>query len=158
MPYYSIPVIISLMDSRALDLNAVWLGVPLAELMENAGKAVARECRGFSNVAVFCGRGNNGGDGLVAARYLIDSGVKVTAFVLEGERTELNQNNLEKIPNNCKKTINNSNSFELDGFDLIVDALVGVGFEGEVREPLKGIIVKINECGAHKLSWLKQTR
>ncbi len=140
------------MDSRALDLNAAWVGVPGEELMENAGRAVAGECRGYKKIAVFCGRGNNGGDGLVAARYLIDSGADVTVYYLEGGRTELNSNNLEKIPNNLKKSINNSKDFSLDGFEVIVDALVGVGLKGEAREPLKGIIEKINSSDAKKVS------
>jgi hydroxyethylthiazole kinase-like uncharacterized protein yjeF len=141
-----------LMDSRALDLNAAALGVPVALLMENAGRAVAEECRGFSRIAVFAGCGNNGGDGLVAARHLMKWGVDVTVFVVEGSRSELNQNNLKKIPNNLKKSINNSKGFELEGFDLVVDALTGTGFKGEVRQPLAGIIEKINKSNAHKLS------
>ncbi|MBD3388596.1 MAG: NAD(P)H-hydrate dehydratase [Candidatus Altiarchaeales archaeon] len=140
------------MDSRALDLNAVWLGVPLERLMENAGAAVARECAGFKRIAIFCGRGNNGGDGLVAARILHEDGVDVTVFALEGDRTKLNQNNLGKIPDSLKKIIDNREDFELEGFDLIVDALVGVGLEGEAREPLKGVIEKMNESHAHKIS------
>ena len=140
------------MDSKALDINSAWLGVPVEELMENAGKAVADECMSYQRIAFVCGRGNNGGDGLAAARILINNGKDVTVYYLEGKRTKLNSNNLEKIPDNSKKSIDNSENLSLDGFDLVVDALVGVGLDGEVREPLKSIIEIINACGAHKLS------
>jgi ADP-dependent NAD(P)H-hydrate dehydratase / NAD(P)H-hydrate epimerase len=139
------------MDSRALDLNSAWWGVPIETLMENAGRAIAAECKGYYNVAVFCGRGNNGGDGLAAARHLLESGVNVTAFVLEGERTRLNELNLGRMPKNHVTLICCAQDFELKS-DLIVDALVGVGFEGEAREPLKGIIDKINESPLPKIS------
>ncbi|MFH1055267.1 MAG: NAD(P)H-hydrate dehydratase [Candidatus Altiarchaeota archaeon] len=140
------------MDSRALDLNAAWLGVPTETLMENAGKAVARHCGGFRNVAVFSGLGNNGGDGLVAARYLIESGVEVTVFVLDGKRSPLNGKNLERLPKKVVRFVKGSGEFDLDGFDLIVDALLGVGFKGELKEPLKGVMDRINDSDAHKLS------
>jgi len=141
-----------MVDPRALDLNAVWLGVPIETLMENAGKAVAAECAGFRRIAVFCGRGNNGGDGLVAARYLIEAGADVTVFVVAGDRSRLNQKNLDKIQNSFKKTVNSSKDFDLRGYDLVVDALLGTGFRGELEEPLKGIIAEINRSNAHKLS------
>src|SRR5256885_10261558 len=62
-------------EMRVLDRNAQHFGVPILELMENAGKAVADVARsefrvGGKNVLVLCGTGNNGGDGLVAARHL----------------------------------------------------------------------------------------
>ena len=63
------------MEMRVLDRNAQFAGISILDLMETAGKAVAEEARsGFAaagkRVLVVCGTGNNGGDGLVAARYL----------------------------------------------------------------------------------------
>ena len=59
---------------------------PYLRMMENAGTAAARELMarvpGLKAAAVFCGRGNNGGDGLVAARRLQDAGVEVIACLL----------------------------------------------------------------------------
>jgi ADP-dependent NAD(P)H-hydrate dehydratase / NAD(P)H-hydrate epimerase len=140
------------MDSRTLDLNAAWWGVPVEELMENAGRAVASHCRGFLDVAVVCGRGNNGGDGFVAARHLLESGVKVRVFALEGARTRLNRLNLDRLPAENVAIIRAAQEMNLEGFDLIVDALVGVGFRGKAAEPLPGIIAKINRSTAQKLS------
>jgi hydroxyethylthiazole kinase-like uncharacterized protein yjeF len=141
-------------DYRALEMNAGWLGVSTEELMENAGKAVAKECRGFRRIAVFCGTGNNGGDGLVAARYLNEAGVEVHVYTLEGDRTGLNEKNLKRLEGRLEVRLIKSadDAGDLSGFDLIVDALIGTGFRGELREPVKGIIELINECNAHKLS------
>src|SRR5256885_16646676 len=66
---------ISPAEMRVLDRNAQHFGVSILELMENAGKAVADAARSEfgatgKNVLVLCGTGNNGGDGLVAARHL----------------------------------------------------------------------------------------
>ena len=66
-------------EMRVLDRNAQHFGVPILELMENAGKAVADVARsefrvGGKNVLVLCGTGNNGGDGLGAARHLANEG------------------------------------------------------------------------------------
>src|SRR2546425_13368636 len=66
---------ISPAEMRVLDRNAQYFGVSILELMENAGKALADVARSEfgaagKNVLVLCGTGNNGGDGLVAARHL----------------------------------------------------------------------------------------
>ncbi len=140
------------MDSRAIDVNAAWLGVPTERLMENAGKAISQHCSGFHKIAVVCGGGNNGGDGLVAARYLLKNGADVDVFALEGNKTPLNQKNMERLDNAIVKKIKTADDFSLNGYDLIVDALVGVGVKGEIRQPLKGIIEKINSSDAHKIS------
>ncbi len=143
---------ISYMDPRIADLNSVWWGMPLTELMENAGERVASHCLGFDNVAIFCGRGNNGGDGLVAARHLLQMGFKVMVFALVGGRSRLNQTNLEKLDSNNVTFIKDCEGLDLSGFDLIVDGLVGTGIEGELRQPLSGIIDAINDIESHKLS------
>ncbi|MFH0862961.1 MAG: NAD(P)H-hydrate dehydratase [Candidatus Altiarchaeota archaeon] len=141
------------MDPRALDINAAWLGVSVESLMENAGRQVAEACRGYRSIAVFCGRGNNGGDGLVAARYLLESGAKARAYVLDGsDRSRLNLLNLGRLPEEAVEFIQSRRDFELKGCDLIVDALLGTGFRDKPKEPLKGIIEEMNESSAVKIS------
>ncbi|MFH1402882.1 MAG: NAD(P)H-hydrate dehydratase [Candidatus Altiarchaeota archaeon] len=142
------------MDYTALEMNAGWWGVSTEELMENAGRAVAGECSGFMRIAVFCGPGNNGGDGLVAARLLSEKGVRVVVYYVEGRKTVLNEKNLDRIPKEVEviRIRSGEDIGELKGFDLIIDALTGTGFKGELREPMRGIIERINEEDVEKLS------
>ena len=70
-------------------------GIPGLKLMENAGRGVAetvaRECGPPANkhILIFCGKGNNGGDGFVAARYLLNAGARVTVVLLASARSLL---------------------------------------------------------------------
>ena len=65
--------------TRISDINSAYLGIDTLQLVENAGSALAREIakRNFKKIAFFCGTGNNGGDGLVAARHLAGTGRKL---------------------------------------------------------------------------------
>ncbi|MBI3180084.1 MAG: bifunctional ADP-dependent NAD(P)H-hydrate dehydratase/NAD(P)H-hydrate epimerase, partial [Deltaproteobacteria bacterium] len=83
-------LVLSSLEMAELDRRTIEdLGVPARTLMEVAGRAVADYCAARlaagATVAVACGAGNNGGDGMVAARALAERGYRVTAFVF-GER------------------------------------------------------------------------
>jgi len=139
--------------------TAEQFGVPLAELMENAGRAVAGFClRRYSaaeRVTVLCGKGNNGGDGLVVARVLADAGVLVRVVLLgradevKGEAAQA----LRQMQEEASSPIPNEFSDEaalrgswgtLGDTDLIVDAVVGTGF----KPPLRGLAVVLRELVA----------
>lgn len=142
-------------EVKILDINSEYFGVSREELMENAGKAVVEAIKSCKprlkdlKIIVFCGLGNNGGDGFVAARYLLEEGADVRVFLAgdEGRIKSLEaRKNFERIKNKVKLI----REFE-DG-DIIVDALLGVGIKGEVREPIKSLIEKINSSKAFKVS------
>jgi len=146
--------------TKVIDINCAYLGISTLQLMENAGRATAQEAEKFNQIAIFCGNGNNGGDGLVAARHLSTRGKEVRVYILEGSRTATNKKNLEILKNlnsveievikdsdDCKRVKN-----ELKNFDLIIDALLGVGIKGELREPVKSLVAVINESRVFKLS------
>ncbi len=87
--------ILTAAQMAAVDRDSGERGVPVRVLMENAGAAVARFCeRQYGEliesglVVVLCGKGNNGGDGMVAARHLAASGARVRVVLL-GEAREL---------------------------------------------------------------------
>jgi len=135
---------------KVLDLNSEYLGVSTLTLMENAGFVVADEVtKNFDadkRIAILCGTGNNGGDGFVAARYLMDrSDVKV--FLVRPAsaiRSYISRVNLEKVEEiSCLYEGN-----DLSRFDIIIDAIYGTGLEGNIEDPGKTAIEKINASGA----------
>ncbi|VVB54207.1 ADP-dependent (S)-NAD(P)H-hydrate dehydratase [uncultured archaeon] len=140
------------MDSRVLDINSRCLGVSTETLMENAGKAVARYLKPYGRIAVFCGRGGNGGDGFAAARLLNEEGKEVHVVAVVGTRTpdtELNfKRAVEKgvpiVEVKDKRDASKAAKAALNKSDAAVDALIGVGAAGELREPIKTLVTEIN--------------
>lgn len=142
-------------EMRILDLNSAYLGVPPVRLMENAGAAVVDNIEKLfkkaSNIAVICGRGNNGGDGFVAARLLQAKGATVSIYLAEQgteNSTEISRLNRNKVRN----LIRPIDAFVPKDYDLIVDAMLGIGIKGKTREPYSSIIKKINQSRRQVLS------
>ncbi len=132
-------------------------------LMENAGRALAEEVlRNSKNkkIAIFCGKGNNGGDGFVCARHLLTRGIKPDIYLVgnfSGVQNEA-KDNLEILRRLKVKIIEMDNDIlsiikrKIAGCDLIVDALLGVGLSGEVRGIYKDLIDVINSSGVKVLA------
>ena len=138
-------------EMRASDAWAIEdQGVPSLDLMERAGTGLARlvtELAGPAPIRVVIGKGNNGGDGLVTARLLRQEGREVDVLTV-GQVDELRgdaRENLERLPGEPPEPFAVE---RLDGSGAVVDALLGTGFEGAVREPAAGAIAAINEQGA----------
>lgn len=146
-------------EMRVLDRNAEHFGVSVLELMENAGRGIADLARREFGVAgkrvlLVCGTGNNGGDGLVASRYLAtDSRVEVLLarpprqFTTEPARTNFER--LGGIP--ALEGLDESEK-AMARADLIIDALLGIGMEGPAREPYASLIRDMNGSGKPILS------
>lgn len=151
---------------RALDFDATArFGVPAADLMENAGRAVAAETLAFlkekgietakARVAVVCGRGSNGGDGLVAARYLKEAGASVWVCQCpakkDGEYSELVRRNREaaaKAGIEIRETGPESGLAQaLASSDVVLDALLGTGSTGK---PAGAVHHAVQEIGRAK--------
>lgn len=140
-------------EVKVLDGNSEFFGVPTSTLMENAGKHVAAfVIKNYNprNVMVFCGIGNNGGDGFVAARHLSEK-YNVTVIMLDdGNKIKSNiaQENFQKLLklNVRINTINRINDMKktLDKYDAIIDAMLGIGISGELREPYALVVKTIN--------------
>jgi hydroxyethylthiazole kinase-like uncharacterized protein yjeF len=139
------------------------LGTPGLELMEKAGRGtalVAKEMLGDPQgkvVVIFCGRGNNGGDGFVVGRYLSQWGANVE-FFLTAERKEVKGDakvNLERAVGLDLPIMEISKKEQIPSrikADLIVDGLFGTGFVGEIKGYMKDIIELINFSGIPVLS------
>ena len=98
--------LVTALEMRELDRHAIdVLGIPAETLMENAGRAVAeellRELLSGAEVSIVCGRGNNGGDGLVAARHLHRLGVDVLVILL-GEVANLSADAANNLDRACR--------------------------------------------------------
>jgi len=144
-------------EIHVLDINSEFYGTPTIKLMENAGKNVADLINKKlklkeKNIIVFCGTGNNGGDGFVAARHLSEKH-NVTVF-LTGKpndiKTDISKKNFEKIKNNKKTKIYNITNISkivdlIPKNDLIIDAMLGIGLSGELRQPYNTIVKQINK-------------
>jgi NAD(P)H-hydrate epimerase len=136
---------------RAIDGWAIAeRGVPSLELMEAAGREVATavgELAPEGPIRVVCGKGNNAGDGLVAARYLAEAGHEVEALLLwpAGELSGDAAANLGRFPG---VPLEGDPASRLAESGAVVDAIFGTGFSGAAREPAAAAIEAINRCGA----------
>jgi len=131
-------------------------------MMENAGAASVRrlvEKLGsveLKIILIFVGLGNNGGDGLVMARHLAGYGAKVTVMLLgthdniKTEESNWNWSILQKMPS---VKLMSGDSFDFDFKpDIIVDAILGTGITGEIREPYASAINYINQTDCYKFA------
>jgi hydroxyethylthiazole kinase-like uncharacterized protein yjeF len=137
-------------QQRALDDWAIGeLGISGVELMERAGSGLAElvlQRASQGPIAVVCGKGNNGGDGFVAARLLREQGLDVLVLALapaEDYRGDAKAN-LDRLPGEAPEPFSPD---RLHGARAIVDAVLGTGFTGAPREPASGAIEAINDAG-----------
>ena len=144
-------------EMRSLDAWAIErCGIPSRELMEKAGAGVAASVVRLSRtgpVLIVCGKGNNGGDGLVAARILRERGVETRAFMLFGADelspdARANHDRLVDAGGDVEAGTPDALGRALPGSAVVVDALLGTGFTGAPRAPLDRAIGLINEAGA----------
>ncbi len=141
---------------RALDRHAIeHLGIPSLTLMERAGEAVASEAARLLEqypgmVLVLCGKGNNGGDGLVAARLLEEGDVAVAA-VLPCDPNDLSPDarvNYARAVEAGVKILPDVTDADLREAGVIVDALLGTGVSGPVRGEMEALIDRTNTARA----------
>jgi ADP-dependent NAD(P)H-hydrate dehydratase / NAD(P)H-hydrate epimerase len=145
-------------DRRTIDE----IGIPSIVLMENAGRqavaAMEAAFEGLSNshVGVLCGRGNNGGDGFVVARTLVQRGIESTVFLL-GSVSEVRgdaRTNLEILGRLGITVVEVTNAqewelhfTEISECDLIVDAILGTGLHGRLNGFLETVVADVNDLG-----------
>jgi hydroxyethylthiazole kinase-like uncharacterized protein yjeF len=154
---------ITCQEMRTLEINAGYFGVSRLLLMENAGHCVARQIasrfKPGKSIAIFCGLGGNGGDGLVVARHLSSLGFKPTIF-LAGKAEEIrdkaaveNWKALEFL----KETLDVHEIYDSSlvpeiHAEVIVDALLGTGTTGKLKPPILQIVRKINSTRAFRVA------
>lgn len=153
--------VLNIEDIKRVEVGLTRVGVSVSELMHRAGCAVAQEVLelGASNVVVFCGMGNNGGDGWVCAEALLSRGVSVKAV------TPIE---IDQLPGDLARQVAQSAARAgvpaivgpsreevqqaLEEADTIVDCMLGTGFHGAVRTPFDIWIECINASNARVVS------
>jgi len=149
---------------RAFDsfvINA--LGVPGVVLMENAGRSCAELIeeklrRRWPKVCIFCGTGNNGGDGYVIARHLRNNGIEVMVVVCGNRKTikgdaKINLDILERLGQRIEWLDPSDRDLEAKvreygaWANMIVDAIFGTGLRGQVSEEYRELIAVVNSLG-----------
>ena len=157
-------------EVRAFDAWAInTLDIPGVVLMENAGRSCAEllvdklKDVAEPRVCIFCGTGNNGGDGYVIARHLINSGIKVTVVVC-GDRNKIKgdaKTNLDilermgesiELLNPSDQDIAGQIKHIVAGASIIVDGLFGTGLRGQLSDEYKLLIESINSCNCPVLA------
>jgi ADP-dependent NAD(P)H-hydrate dehydratase / NAD(P)H-hydrate epimerase len=131
--------------------------IPSLDLMERAGAGVARAVEALTSdgeVAVLCGKGNNGGDGLVTARLLREAGRDVTVACTAAldELAGDARVNLERLPGEAPVVYDEQARVAVGRSAAIVDALLGTGFHGEPTGSVADAIDAINTAGAPVVS------
>ncbi len=153
------------------DLKAQKLGVPGQRLMEHAGVAVAAAVKAIAQatdrwgrgpILILCGPGNNGGDGLVAARHLARAGADVAAVLVSTSAqpstpdATRNWNRLDREPR--VRRIHATTGLDLkvlakdiERASVVVDALLGTGVQGLLRDPIRSAVELVLRARAAKV-------
>jgi hydroxyethylthiazole kinase-like uncharacterized protein yjeF len=143
---------------REIDRNAAHLGVLPLQLMESAGRSLAQMVLAAhpERVLVLCGKGNNGGDGLAAARYLQQCGrvdVIIPAEGMTGDEAQAQLRALGASTARIHRVRCREDAERLadlfSSADVIIDALLGIGMSGEPREPIAACVALANGSAAH---------
>ncbi|MFA5161818.1 MAG: NAD(P)H-hydrate epimerase [Elusimicrobiales bacterium] len=136
-------------------------GISADRLMENAGKAAAAEILAMSPVPVeefscviICGRGNNGGDGLVAARHLLNAKAQARVFIVPPQENGYPTLALRNLKRACLAHVSAREVTDLNAVTnalakchIAADALLGTGSSGAPRGIFAELIAALNGCG-----------
>jgi len=145
-------------EMKRIDREATKVrGIKALDLMENAGLALAKEAMKASksgDVRVFCGYGNNGGDGFVAARHLAKAKYRVTTYIIgTGKRfskeTEDNYHALDRMGVPALK-IGEADDLDklfrnIERPSVVIDAIFGTGIHDELDQFYSNLIERVNE-------------
>lgn len=148
---------------KKIDYTAInEYGIPSLSLMENAAAAVYKcikeNYQNAKQICIFCGPGNNGGDGITVSRLLLNDGYKVRCFLV-GNREKMTddaktmENKLSQIGGKLEDFILNDDVTEfINQCDLIIDAIFGVGLQREVGGDFLAAINTINSANKSVIS------
>ena len=148
-------------------MHGVYAMAP-AVLMENAGHAVAERAGAWldgwdgKDIVLFCGKGNNGGDGFVIARHILAAGARVYVYVLGKEEDYSDEarqhlHTLQQLADEETCLLLPAPQSDADwqllqkrllASSVVIDAMLGTGFHGSLRQPLASIVAEVNAAAA----------
>ena len=148
-------------------MHGVYAMAP-AVLMENAGHAVAERAGAWldgwdgKDVVLFCGKGNNGGDGFVIARHILAAGARVYVYVLGKEEDYSDEarqhlHTLQQLADEETCLLLSAPQSDAEwqllqkrllASSVVIDAMLGTGFHGSLRQPLASIVAEVNAAAA----------
>ncbi len=142
-----------------IEKNSNNMGVDYISMMKNAGEAafkcILRRFSDISTAVIVCGGGNNGGDGLVVAAHLLNAGFRVKVYMLTKPKTDTAGMMYDKLTEIHRSKV----SFDFSDFadslneaDIVIDAIFGTGFSGNLDEKTKSVINLINMSRAKVVS------
>ena len=138
-------------EIRGLESCAVESGVSMETLMENAGAEVAAAVTEKMDVTgkktvILCGKGNNGGDGFVAARLLAAEGAKVTVVLMQGApASDLAKQAYDKMGRGIEIIMYRTAGGAVDAADVIIDAVFGFSFHGRLPSVMEPLLARAAE-------------
>ena len=147
--------IVTVEQMRKIDQECIRRGIPTSTLMENAGKVVAEATRDYlgeikkQNIVCLIGGGNNGGDGLVAARYLKGWGAKVSAYLCnerpadDGNLKRVKEKGITCIEAKADKSLKKLDSL-IEKATCVIDGLLGTGKMRPLEGVFKKSLLKVN--------------
>lgn len=140
---------------RNSEKYAVDCGISLWELMCNAGYELSEVVRKIAykkmlkNVVILCGKGNNGGDGYVCANHLVNDGLNVSIINIFGEpKSEL----AIKAFSQLDERVKSADEWAIMSADIIIDAVFGTGFNGELSEDVIDIFNICENSNAYRIA------
>lgn len=144
--------VISVLNMRKSDEEQISNGTPSKELMKNAGYEIFKSFNWYGKILIVAGSGNNAGDGYVLAKYLCDSNIIPTVFIIKNKFSIDGKYYYDEIKDKANIVIEDISKIDFNSYDIIVDCIFGTGFKGEVISPYKEIIEDINKSNAYKIS------
>ncbi len=144
--------VVSVKNMRESDAHTIAEHTTSAELMHRAAQGIFDAVQFNGRVAIVCGKGNNGGDGYALACILLEHGITPTVFRVSDKFSPDGLYYYKTAISHGAEEASLSVPAALNGFDIIVDCLLGTGFSGTVKGEIQNAVEQINASGAYVIS------
>ena len=138
--------VITVQNMRESDAHTIREYVPSLELMYRAAMGAFRAVEWKGKTAILTGSGNNGGDGYALACILADHGFACTVFRVSEKFSEDGKHYHDLALSKGVEIIPFTGDTDLNGFDILVDCMLGTGFSGQVRDKFRAAIKAMNNA------------